>query len=142
MLARQPYADPVIVAYHARLGGDLALAARALRDAAARAAERFDHAAAEALLDDALRLHPDPDGWLDRARVRTRRGRYGEALDDVERAAAAGAAALEVGAWASYFDRDFAQAAQFAADGALAAADAGHPGPLPGRRRPDPARRR
>jgi tetratricopeptide (TPR) repeat protein len=41
----------------------------------------------------------------------------------VERAAAAGAAALEVGAWACYFDRRFAQAAQFAADGALAAAD-------------------
>jgi tetratricopeptide (TPR) repeat protein len=111
------------VAHHARLGGDLALAARSLRTAAERAAERFDHAAAEALLDDALRLDPDPDGWLERARVRTRRGRYGEALQDVERAARAGAAALEVGAWACYFDRRFAQAAAFAADGALAAAD-------------------
>ena len=30
---------------------------------------------------------------------------------------------MEVGAWACYFDRRFAQAAQFAADGALAAAD-------------------
>jgi Bacterial transcriptional activator domain/AAA ATPase domain len=123
VLARQPYADPAIVAYHARLGGDVALASRSLRNAAERAAERFDHAAAEALLDDALRLHPDPEGWLERARVRTRRRRYAEALQDVERAAAAGAAALEVGAWACYFDRRFAQAAQFAADGALAAAD-------------------
>ncbi len=123
VLAQRPAADPVTVAYHARLGGDLDLAARALRDAAARAAERFDHAAAEALLDDALLLHAEPDGWLARARVRTRRGRYPEALDDVERAAAAGPAALEVGAWASYFGRRFAQAAQFAADGALAAAD-------------------
>jgi tetratricopeptide (TPR) repeat protein len=112
-----------MVAYHARLGGDLALAARSLRTAAERAAERFDHAAAEALLDDALRLHPDQEGWLERARVRTRRGRYPEALADVELAAAAGATALEVGAWACYFDRRFAQAAQFAADGALAAAD-------------------
>jgi tetratricopeptide (TPR) repeat protein len=42
----------------------------------------------------------------------------------VERAAPAGPAALEVGAWASYFGRDFAQAAQFAEDGALAADDA------------------
>jgi tetratricopeptide (TPR) repeat protein len=42
----------------------------------------------------------------------------------VERAPAGGAAALEVGAWASYFARDFAQAAQFAEDGALAAEDA------------------
>ena len=105
VLARRPAADPVTVAHHARLGGDLALASRALADAAARAAERFDHAAAEALLDDALRLHPEPEGWLARARVRTRRGHYREALADVERAAAAGPAALEVGAWASYFGR-------------------------------------
>ena len=124
VLARQPAADPALVAHHARLGGDLELASRALRDASARAAERFDHAAAEALLDDALSLHPDPEGWLARARVRTRRGRYREALADVELAAAAGPAALEVGAWASYFDRHFTQAAQFAADGALAADDA------------------
>ena len=124
VLDRRPGADPLTVANHARLGGDLMLAARALRDASAQAAERFDHAAAEALLDDALRLHPDQDGWLARARVRTLRMRYPEALQDVERAAAAGAAALEVGAWASYFGRDFAQAAQFAEDGALAAADA------------------
>jgi tetratricopeptide (TPR) repeat protein len=129
VLARRPYVDPVIVAYHARLGGDLVLAARSLRNAAGRAAERFDHAAAEALLDDALLLHQDPDGWLERARVRTRRMRYAEALEDVERALAggpdahAGAEALEVGAWACYFDRQFAQAAQYAEDGALAAQD-------------------
>jgi DNA-binding SARP family transcriptional activator len=115
--------DPLTVAHHARLGGDVVLASQALRGAAARAAERFDHAAAEALLDDSLRLHAEPDGWLARARVRTRRGRYAAALADVERAAAAGPAALEVGGWASYFDRRFAQAAQFADDGALAAAD-------------------
>ncbi len=123
VLARQLHADPAIVARHARLGGDLALASRSLRTAAERAAERFDHAAAEALLDDALTLDPDQEGWLERAQVRTRRRRYTEALQDVERAAAAGAPALEVGAWACYFDRRFAQAAQFAADGALAAAN-------------------
>jgi DNA-binding SARP family transcriptional activator len=125
VLAQRAAADPVAVAHHARLGGDLELASRALREASALAAERFDHAAAEALLDDALSLHPDPEGWLARARVRTLRRRYREALQDVELAAAAGPAALEVGAWASYFDRRFTQAAQFAADGALAAADAG-----------------
>ena len=115
------------MAGHARLGGDLVLAARALRDASAQAAERFDHAAAEALLDDALRLSPGPEGWLARARVRTLRMRYAEALEDVERAlgiGAAGAAALEIGAWASYFGRQFALATQFAEDGALAAEDA------------------
>jgi tetratricopeptide (TPR) repeat protein len=124
VLAGRPFADPATVAHHARLGGDLVLASRALREAAAVTAERFDHAAAEALLDDALSLHPDPEGWLARARVRTRRASYREALDDVELAVAAGPAALEVGAWASYFDRRFAQAMQFADDGALGAADA------------------
>ena len=122
VLAGRTYADPAIVAEHARLGGDLELASRALRAAAARAAERFDHAAAEALLDVALQLHPEPGGWLERARVRTRRRRYDEALADVERAAPL-PESLEVGAWACYFGRRFAQAAQFAEDGALAAAD-------------------
>jgi tetratricopeptide (TPR) repeat protein len=123
VLARRPDADPMVVAHHARLGGDIALASRTLRDASARAGERFDHAAAEALLDDALLLHPDQEGWLARARVRTRRGRYAQALEDVQRAGVVGPAALEVGAWASYFGRRFRQAAQFAEDGALAAAD-------------------
>lgn len=123
VLARRPDADPMMVAHQARLGGDLALASRALRDASARAGERFDHAAAEALLDDALLLHPDQEGWLARARVRTRRRRYSQALEDVQRAGVAGPAALEAGAWASYFGRRFRQAAQFAEDGALAAAD-------------------
>jgi DNA-binding SARP family transcriptional activator/tetratricopeptide (TPR) repeat protein len=127
MLDRRPGADPLTVAGHARLGGDVVLAARALRDASAQAAERFDHAAAEALLDDALRLSPGPEGWLARGRVRTLRMRYAEALEDVEQAleaGATGAAALEVGAWASYFGRQFSLATQFAQDGALAAEDA------------------
>ena len=150
VLARRPGADPATVAGHARLGGDVALASAALCDAAGRAAERFDHAAAEALLDDAVRLDRHPGAWLARARVRIRRGDYDAALRDVDRAAratatataasttepeefsgiavgaapaTAGAAALEVGAWASYFGRRFTQAAQFAADGALAASD-------------------
>ena len=116
-------ADPITVAHHAQLGGDLELAARSLRAAAVRAADRFDHATAEDLLDDAIRLHPDAEGWLDRARVRTRRGRYLEAYDDVARCS--GAAALEVGAWASYFDRRFDQALQYAQDGELVADDPG-----------------
>jgi DNA-binding SARP family transcriptional activator len=125
VLARRPGTDPALVADHARLGGDVALAADALRDAAARAGERFDHAAAEVLLDDAIAMRPGSELWLDRARVRTRLTHYDAALSDVERAIAAGAGpgALEVGAWASYFDRRFADAAQFADDGALAADD-------------------
>lgn len=125
VLAGRPDADPVEVAEQARLGGDLVLAARSLRTGAARAAQRFDHATAERLLDEALRLEADADGWLQRARIRTLRGSYAAALSDVERASAAGAgaAALEVGAWASYFDRRFEAAVQPAEDGAIAAAD-------------------
>ncbi len=135
VLARRPAADAATVAEHARLGGDLELAASALCDAAGRAAERFDHAAAEDLLDEAITLHPAPSAWLARARVRTRRRHYAGALADIEHAvqadspgsavstASAVSAALEVGAWASYFDRKFAQAVRFAEDGALAAAD-------------------
>jgi len=123
VLARRSDADPAEVAEHARRGGDVLLASRSLRTAAARAAQRFDHATAEALLDDALQLHADADGWLERARVRTLRGHYAAAYEDVERAAPGGAAALEVGAWASYFDRRFDQATQFAQDGELATDD-------------------
>ena len=121
VLAGRPGADPVEVADHARRGGDLELAARSLRAAAARAADRFDHATAEGLLDDALGLDPTPQGWLDRARVRTRRGDYTSAYRDVERARPLGAVALEVGAWAAYFDRRFERATAFATDGAVIA---------------------
>jgi tetratricopeptide (TPR) repeat protein len=120
-LARRRGSDPAEIADHARLGGDLELAASSLRAASARAAERFDHASAERLLDEALALHPDPETWLDRARIRTRRGRYDDAYADVARARPLGADALEVGAWASYFDRRFAQAITFATDGAAIA---------------------
>jgi DNA-binding SARP family transcriptional activator/tetratricopeptide (TPR) repeat protein len=121
VLARRHVADPAEIADHARLGGDLELAASSLRAASARAAERFDHAGAERLLDEALSLHPDPETWLDRARIRTRQGRYDDAYADVARARTLGADALEVGAWASYFDRRFAQAITFATDGAAIA---------------------
>ena len=43
VLDRRPDADPLTVAGHARLGGDLVLAARALRDASAQAAESDRH---------------------------------------------------------------------------------------------------
>jgi len=120
-LARRRGSDPAEVADHARLGGDLELAATSLRAASARAAERFDHATAERQLDEALALHPDPETWLDRARIRTRQGRYDDAYADVALARTLGADALEVGAWASYFDRRFEQAITFATDGAAIA---------------------
>jgi DNA-binding SARP family transcriptional activator len=120
-LVSRPDVDPIRIADHARRGGDLALAARSLRRASARAADRFDPATAETLLNQSLDLHPDAETQLARARIRTLRGEYGPALDDVDACRVSEVGALEVGAWASYFNRNFDQAAQFAADGAVAA---------------------
>ncbi|GAA3817225.1 ATP-binding protein [Nocardioides panacisoli] len=122
-LAMRTSADPAAVAEHARLGGDLPLAAAALERAAVRAAERFDHATAEALLDEALRLAPDDETRVARARVRIRRGRYAEAEADALEATGAGAERWETAAWAAYFDRRFDDAIAYADDGALAAGE-------------------
>ena len=119
VLAGRPDADPAVVADHARLGGDRVLAATWLRIAAARAAERFDHATAEGLLDESLALVADHDTLVARAQVRIRRGRYRDAEDDVAAATEAGARRWEVGAWAAYFDRRFDDALRYADDGIL-----------------------
>lgn len=122
-LDRRPGADPVVVAEHARLGGNLGLAAAALRRAAVRAAERFDHATAEDLLDQSLHLADDDDTRLARARVRIRRGHYPDAEADVIAVSRPGAEASEVRAWAAYFDRRFDDAVRHARDGELTAED-------------------
>lgn len=122
-LGRRPDADPLTVADHARLGGDLQVAARALRMAAARAAERFDHETAENLLDQSLGLAADDAALLARARVRIRRERYADAERDVAAATTSGAEGSEVAAWAAYFDRRFDDAVRHARDGELAAED-------------------
>lgn len=121
-LSQRPDADPLEVAEHARLGGDVHLAAHALRDAADRAAARFDHATADALLDQSLALVPDDDALLARARVQIRLGHYREAEAAAGAATARGPAA-EVSAWAAYFDRRFDDAVRHAEDGVLAADD-------------------
>jgi len=119
ILSRRSTSDPVEVAEHARLGGDLELAAQSLHVAAARAAERFDHETAEALLDRSLALHPTDTTLLERARVRVRRGHYAAAQTDVAAAAEEGAEGWEIAAWASYFDRRFDDAIRFSRDGEL-----------------------
>ncbi len=123
-LVRRPDADPLEVAEHARLGGDVHLAAQALRDAADRAASHFDHATADALLAESLTLVPDDDALLTRARVQIRQGRYAEAEAAARTATVPGPAA-EVSAWAAYFDRRFDDAVRYAEDGVLAAEDPG-----------------
>ena len=143
VLDRRPGVDPLTVAGHARLGGDLALASRALRDASARAAERHDHAAAEALLDDALRLDADPDGWLARARVRTLRGRYrrgtggrGAGRPGCARRRSRSARGRPTSAATS------PEAAQFARGRRARRGRRGDPGPVPGGSAAGPATRR
>ena len=123
ILAGRPGVDPMTVAVHARAGGDRELAAQWLGRAADRAAGRFDHPTALALLDEAVETAPSPVLLLERARLRTLTGRYRQALDDLDTSGGADAAALEVRAWASYFDRRFDAARDAADDGAAVADD-------------------
>ncbi|MCU1427466.1 MAG: putative DNA-binding protein, partial [Actinomycetia bacterium] len=124
-LASRSHAEPLDVAYHARLGGDTDLAARALVDAAAIAGARFDQASAEALLDQAIALREDAPILLARARVRIMRTHYSAADADIERALAlgAGADALEIAGWSAYYARDLDAAKRNADDGARLAVD-------------------
>ena len=123
VLARRPDADPVMVAQHARLGGDL-------RWPRARCGTRPRGPGSASTTP-----RPRPC-WMTRCCcIPIRRGGW-RGPGSAPAAAAtprpwrmssapgsAGPAALEAGAWASYFGRRFAQAAQFAEDGALAAVD-------------------
>ncbi len=123
ILARRTSADPMTVAGHARAGGDRELAAEWLVRAADRAAARFDHPTARTLLDEAVRIRPGPTRLIERARLCTLTGEYRQALEDLDASGDAGAVALEVRAWASYFDRRFAAAREAADDGAAVADD-------------------
>jgi DNA-binding SARP family transcriptional activator len=123
ILARRADVDPMTVADHARSGNDRELAAQWLCRASGRAAGRFDHPTALALLDEAVEILPTPTVRLERARLRTLAGWYGPAIDDLDASGDTGAAALEVRAWASYFDRRFDAAREAADDGAAAADD-------------------
>lgn len=122
VLAARVDSNPVVVAAHARLGGDTALAAAALRLAADRAAARFDHATAADLLQESLALEPDEHTALTRARVLIRLERYAEA-EQRATAASTSAEGSEVAAWAAYFDRRFDDAVRHADDGEQDAAD-------------------
>jgi DNA-binding SARP family transcriptional activator len=125
VLAARPGHDPMDVAYHARLGGDDERAARAFAAAARLAAYRFDYSHAEELADDSVSLLDGAEGRLERARARLALGRFSEARDDARSAfgMGAGANALEVAGWASYYLRDFTAAERFASDGARLADD-------------------
>jgi tetratricopeptide (TPR) repeat protein len=126
ILAARPRTDPMAIAYHARLGGDEELAAGALVDAAAVASARFDQQEALRLLEESLSMVESLAGRLLRARVLIMIGDYQRASDEVDAALGmgAGAVALELGAWAAHYRRDFATAVHLADEGARLAEDA------------------
>jgi len=124
-LAARPMPDPLAVAVHARLGGEIALAGKSYVRAAEVAAARFDLDAADAHLSAALELVDSASARAARARVRMAAGHLEEAEDDAAAAIASGggAAALEVAGWVAYYRRNYDEAGRRAADGLARAAD-------------------
>ena len=119
-LVGRPGTDPMAVASHARLGGDVDTAAAMLMAAARIAVARFDAGEAVRLLDEAIALHDTAAARVERARVLTMLDRHDEAAADLEsaRALGAGPETLEVAAWSSHFRRRFAEALLLADQGA------------------------
>jgi tetratricopeptide (TPR) repeat protein len=122
-LAARPAVDHVAVAFHARLGGDDALAAAELVAAAETSSRRFDQDEAMRLVEESMRLGETAAAHLVRARIQLLRGRYVEARADADRAftLGAGAPAREVAAWAAHYQRHIADAIALADDGAASA---------------------
>ena len=113
ILALQPGADPMLVAYHARLSGARAIAAAALTAASRVAADRFDYATALALADEALVAEDTTTARLQRATVLLRQAQYRAAQVDAEAAVDRGddPRAWEVAGAIAYYCRDFDRAA-------------------------------
>jgi len=120
VLAGRADADPLDVGVHARLGGDGALAVASFTRAAEVAMARYDVAAADAHLDEALEAGDAPRALVTRARLRMATGRLDEAAEEIARAVTggAGAVALEVAGWVAYYRRRYDEALGYA-DAAL-----------------------
>lgn len=116
VLAARPRPDVLAVAVHARQGGDTVLAAASFVAAAEAAAARFDLAAAEEFLDQALALDETAEAYRARARVRMSRLALDAAADDAARAVTAGGgpAASEVAGWVAYYQRRYDDARAYA----------------------------
>jgi DNA-binding SARP family transcriptional activator/tetratricopeptide (TPR) repeat protein len=119
--------DPVQVAQHARLGGDVTQAVSTLQVAARTCVRRRDYAEAERLLTDALELEDNADSRLQRAEVRIIIGQFARAAEDARAAMVrgAGAAGMEMAAWCAYYLGDFAYALTLAEEGAALAESPG-----------------
>jgi len=108
--------DLLVVAMHARLGGDADVAADCFTRAAEVALSRYDIHAAEAHVDEALALTGSPAALAMRARVRMAASRFDDAAADARAAVAkgGGAEALEVAGWVAYYQRRYDEALAFA----------------------------
>jgi DNA-binding SARP family transcriptional activator len=108
VLSARSSVDHLLVAHHARLGDDAALAAVALRHAADRAGARFDHDEALRLATESITLEDSADAHLVRARSLVLLSRYAEARTEADAALdlGGGGAALEAAAHAAYYSRD------------------------------------
>jgi DNA-binding SARP family transcriptional activator/tetratricopeptide (TPR) repeat protein len=124
-LSRRQHVEPLVLARHARLAGDVAVAAAALVQAADVASARHDLESALTLLDDAVSLLDGVDGRLLRARLRLAAMQHAAAREDALRALelGGGAAALEVAGWVSYYVRDYEAARRFADEGVARSSD-------------------
>jgi DNA-binding SARP family transcriptional activator len=124
-LAARPHRDPLRVAHHAREGGDLALAAVALVEAAELSSQRYDNDEALRLVDAAMELDPSPRVLVTRSRLLIGAERYEEGATAAAAALAAGggAAAFEMAALAAYMLRAWERAERLATDGARLADD-------------------
>ena len=118
-------APPLSIAYHARLGGDHRLAARALAAAADVATARFDYDEAIRLLDEAVSLEDTAALRRARAHAHFRTSQPADGAPDATAALAADpcAASYEVASLAAYFARDFDRALGLADEGARVAVD-------------------
>lgn len=119
--------DPVQVAQHARLGGDVMQAVSTLQVAARTCVRRRDYAEAERLLTEALELEDNADSRLQRAEVRILMGHFERAAEDSRAAMVrgAGAAGMEMAAWCAYYLGEFAYALTLAEEGAALAESPG-----------------
>ncbi len=119
-LGSRPGADPLAVARHGRLGGDLVYASTVLVAAARMAVLRFDAEEAMRLLDEAVGLDDTIGARLERARVATMLSRHEQAAEDMAAARlhGAGPEVLEVAAWSAHLQRHFGEALTYADRGA------------------------
>ncbi len=124
-LGARPDADPLVVARHARLGGERAQASSLLVEAARLAVARFHYEDSLHLLDEAIALHDTATARLDRARVHSMLARHDLATADLRAATGLGAGteALEVAAWSAHYQRRFDDALTLADRGAGEATD-------------------